>query len=249
MSRPVVLEISGADSIAAAVRYFEEHPEARFAIPTYATTGTEFGDFGGIEGNVAYLERELRERFEVTLEPLERLGDPGLWRALNGRFSSAIADLFGAFTPCAGCHLYLHLTRIPLAKGSGSRVVVSGERERHDQRVKPNQQPEALEAYERVLGAVGVQLAYPIRRMVHGSEVQALLGERWSGGSPQLECVLSGNYAGLDGSGCVLSLPDAFFERFLVPAGERLAAAIPASTADYEAIVADTLREAREAIS
>jgi hypothetical protein len=240
-----IAEISGADSIAAALRYCERNPHVRTLIPTYAHTGTEYGDFGGIEGNLVFLGRELRERHGVELEPLESLEDPALWRALNGRFGSVLAERYGAWVPCVGCHLYLHLMRVLLALRREAPVVISGEREWHGTATKPNQMPRALDAYSAVLAHAGVELALPVRDVAEKSAIDTLLGERWVGGSPQLECVLSGNYRGLEGDGAVKEMPAGFFDEFLVPAGKRLLTALLAGDGDYDAIVADVLREAR----
>ncbi len=240
-----IVEISGADSIAAALRYCEREPGVRMLVPSYVNTGTEFGEFSGIEGNVAYLGSELRERLGVQLAPLERMEDPALWRALNGRFGSVMTEMFGAWVPCVGCHLYLHIMRVPLALTRGATVVISGERERHGAATKPNQMPRALDAYAEVLRGAGVELVLPVREVMASDEIEAMLGGRWIGGSPQLECVLSGNYRGVDGAGSVREMPEAFFSDFLVPAGQRLLSALLAGERDYDGIVADVLREAR----
>jgi hypothetical protein len=239
-----VAEISGADSIAAALRYCERHPDVRTILPTYVHTGTEFGDFGGIEGNVAFLGRELEARFGVELLPLEESGKPGLWRALNGRFGSVLAARYGAWVPCVGCHLYLHLMRVPVALRTGAVAVISGEREWHGARQKPNQVANALDAYSTVLGNAGVRLEYPIRAVAEHGEIDAILGERWIGGSPQLKCTLSGNYRGIDGRESAAVLPPAFFYEFLVPVGDALVSALAAGEGGYNPVVAAILRDA-----
>ena len=249
MNAPVVFEISGADSIAAALRFAEENPDVHSAIPTYATAPTEFGDFSGVESNLQFLAEELANRTGMTLQPLQMLSDPALWRALNGRYSSALTAIFGDWTPCAGCHLYFHLLRIPTAREANAPFVVSGERVRHGERVKPNQTARALHAYSRVLAYAGLHLAYPVRDATDPIEIEAVLGPRWPGGSPQMECALSGNYAGIDGCCAMDELPNAFFDDFLVPVGERLAAMLPASSTTYETIVAEQLRPLVKALS
>jgi hypothetical protein len=240
----VVVEVSGADSIAAALAYCAENP-VDIVLPTFGTTGTEFGDFSEIEGNVAFLAAELELRHGVSTEPLEMLGDPALWRALNGRYGSVIAETYGACTPCPGCHLYLHMLRIPFALERGATVIVAGERELHDTRIKPNQLAPALDAYSAVVESRGLELALPLRHVTESAGISEILGERWSGGSPQLECVLSGNYRGLDGACALEAMPDAFYRDFLIPAATRIAEMMPGTSAEYDHIVAETLREAR----
>ncbi|MCF8037391.1 MAG: hypothetical protein K9K62_11005, partial [Desulfobacteraceae bacterium] len=45
----------------------------------------------------------------------------------------------GHYTPCTGCHLYLHAVRIPLARMLGNVPIIGGERESHSGKVKVNQ--------------------------------------------------------------------------------------------------------------
>lgn len=238
-----IAEISGADSIAAALRFAEEHPGAEL-IPTYVSTGTEFGDFAQIESNVDFLRTELPVRGASLSCGLRHVSDPDLWRALGGRHARAHVELFGAYLPCVTCHLYLHLMRIPLAREAGARVVISGERERHGERTKANQTPEALDAYVRVLAAAGVELALPLRDIADGSVVTDILGPRWAGGSPQLQCVLKGNETGVDGS-CVSALPSGYAETFLVPAGEAVAAEMLRGGSAWD----DVVREATAGVA
>ncbi len=239
-TRVAVAEISGADSIAAAIAYCRDHPGLERVVPSYVHTGTEYGDFSGIESNVLFLAGALEERCDVHVEDLVVAQDGRLWNALNGRYASVLAARLGAFTPCVGCHLYLHLMRIPLARSLGAPVI-SGEREHHGTRTKPNQLASALDAYVRVLASAGVDLELPIRHVDESSEIEALLGPSWPGGSPQLACVLAGNYQGLGGVGSIETLPDAFLERFLVPAGIRLAHALVTGEGDPEAIVGEVV--------
>lgn len=241
--RLAVAEISGADSLAAVLRYARMHPEVQTVVPTYARTGTEYGDFDVIRRNVTFLSGRLAD-MGVGFEPLVELGDPKLWAALNGRWGSTLAERFPGWTPCTGCHLYLHLVRAPLARESGGVAVISGERERHGARVKPNQTPTALDAYARVLAGVGVRLEFPLRHVVEGAAIDAILGDGWPGGSPQLGCVLSGNYLDLDGEWPSGEDTREFLDWFLVPAGERLARAVVAGEDSYVPIVRSVLAEA-----
>ncbi len=240
----VVVEISGADSIAAALRYAEKHPGIDTLVPTYVSTGTEFGDFSGIEGNVSFLREELRRRGDTRLGELVRLGDPTLWRAINGRFASVLAERFGSWLPCVGCHLYLHLMRLPLAQRRGASVVISGERENHDGRMKANQTAAALDAYASVLAHAGVQLALPVRSVATQDELDEILGEHWPGGSPQLACVLSGNERDLDGVSAGLAAAGGLIDSYIVPVGTAIADAMIEGRTDWDAIVTRVLREA-----
>lgn len=239
-----VAEISGADSIAAVLRYAEEHPGTRF-VPTYVHTGTEFGDFARILANVEFLRRELPGRGGSLETDLIEVSDPSLWRALAGRPARALAELFGTYLPCVPCHLYLHLMRIPVAREFDSHVVVSGEREHHGTRTKANQTAEALDTYVEVLALVGIELALPLRSLADARAVSDILGPRWQGGSPQLECVLSGNETGVDGS-CVASLPEDFVAAYLRPVGLAIAKRLISGSDAWDEAVAQVLQRAAD---
>ncbi len=240
-----VAEISGADSIAAALRFAELHPELDRMLPTYVSTGTEYGDFAGIEANVEYLRKELADRHGVELLEIELTADPALWAAVNGRFSSVLAERYGRWLPCVGCHLYLHLMRIPIAQRHGAGVVISGERESHDGRIKANQAAPVLDTYVAVLGSVDLELALPLRAVSSREGVEAILGESWPGGSPQLSCVLSGNERDIDGCATAVAPPELIAE-YLLPLGHRIAAVLATGNCSvvWEPIVSDILQGA-----
>lgn len=235
-----IAEISGADSIAAALQYAADHPACTEMLPTYVSTGTEFGDFGAIEHNVKWLREELRRRHDVTLLDLERSADPALWRAINGRFASVLTERYGQWLPCVGCHLYLHLMRIPVAERTGSSIVITGEREHHDARTKANQEAAVLDAYREVLAHAGVTLEMSVRHVATRDALVEILGERWVGGSPQLECVLSGNERGVSGTS-VARAPSELIDDYLVPLGVAIVEMMRAGLSDWERAAAMVL--------
>jgi hypothetical protein len=99
-----ILEIAGRDSIAAAIKSVEENGFTDL-LPVYVYTGTEFGDWAHVKEAVERLSRRLPD---VCVHPLRVMGSPQFWKALNGRFISELIARFGFYSPCPGCHLYLH---------------------------------------------------------------------------------------------------------------------------------------------
>ncbi len=196
MSGLAIVEIAGRDSVAAAVKSVEEESFTNL-VPTYVYTGTEHGPWASVGEAVRRLSRRLPE---VRVHDLVVLGSPGFWQALNGRFMSALISRYGLYTPCVGCHLYLHSVRIPLALSLGSVPIIAGERELHDDRIKLNQISEALDVYEKVGKHFGVPLLLPLRHIAEGDRIGEILGFEWQQGKEQLGCVFSGNYRRLDGS-------------------------------------------------
>jgi hypothetical protein len=198
-AKPAIVEIAGRDSLAAAARAAEDGYD--LFLPTVAYTGTEFGDWRLPFENIAYLRRRLRAAGVdvAVLEPVV-IGAPELWRLLCGRYMAVLYRRFGFYTPCVGCHVYLHAIRIPLAKTTGCRTIISGERESHGGVVKLNQIPAALDAYAELVRRFGLELAMPLRRVSSEAAIDELVGGKGRGGEGQLECVLSRNYRDVDGA-------------------------------------------------
>jgi hypothetical protein len=236
-----IAEIAGRDSVAAAVIAVRERGFATL-LPTSVATGTEYGDEHAPDRAVERLASILGPDVDV-LPPL-RLGSPGLWAALNGRFAAVVAARYHVCSPCLACHLYMHLSRLPLARSLGCVPVIAGEREAHGDRVKLSQTPLGIDACERVLERAGVELLEPIRHMRESEPVAQIVGADWAAASRQLCCVHSGNYADLDGSVSFDELAYArYVHGFLEPAGSAIVAAWEETAEpDYDAIVRTVLR-------
>lgn len=230
-----VVEIAGRDSLAAALRAAAEGDYDLF-LPAVAYAGTEFGDWRQPFEKVEYLRERLSAGVEV-LAPVV-MGAPELWRLLCGRYVLAQYRRFGFYTPCIGCHVYLHALRVPLAKMTGCRVVAAGERENHDGLVKLNQIPTTLDAYVELLARFGVELSLPLRHVSSGAEIEEIVGAEGRESEGQLECVLSQNYR--DADGAVPYDEDAvhrFLGEFALPLAERaLNAYLAGERPDYEAL-------------
>lgn len=196
MSRLAIVEIAGRDSVAAAVKSVEEESFTDL-LPTYVYTGTEHGPWASVDQAVERLAGLLPE---VRIHNLVVLGSPCFWQALCGRFISELISRYEFYTPCVGCHLYLHSVRIPLALALGKVPIISGEREWHDEAKKVNQISEALNVYEKIAKDFGIRLLFPVRNITKGDRIEEILGFEWQEGKEQLGCVLSGNYRALEGS-------------------------------------------------
>jgi hypothetical protein len=196
MSGLAIVEIAGRDSIAAAIKSVEEDGFTDL-LPTYVYTGTEHGPWESVEGAVERLTKRLPQ---TRVHDLIVLGSPGFWHALNGRFASELVARYGFYTPCVGCHLYLHSVRIPLSVALGKVPIVAGEREQHDGTIKVNQIKEALDIYQDIAKDFGVSLVLPLRDIGDGNHITDILGFQWKAGEEQLGCVLSGNYLTFDGT-------------------------------------------------
>jgi len=214
-----IVEIAGRDSVAAAVKSVEEKGFTDL-LPVYAYTGTEYGAWRSVEQAVERLAARLPR---VKIHPLIAVGSPGFWQALNGRYVSELISKYNFFSPCPGCHLYLHVIRIPLAKMLGNIPIISGERELHNGQVKINQTGEALDFYLYVANRFNVRLLFPLRKIEQSRQIEDLLQMPWQRDKDQLECVFSGNYRLLDGS-VSPSFKDVsrYFKEFAVPVSQKV---------------------------
>ena len=196
ISKLAMVEIAGRDSIAAAIKSTQKYNFTDL-LPTYVYTGTEYGPWNIVNQALFKLKSCLPQ---VRVHPLIVLGSPDFWKALNGAFISELFSIYGFYTPCIGCHMYLHAVRIPLSLLLGNIPIISGERERHDNAIKINQIPEALDLYNNFTETFKILLLFPLRKASHGQEIEEILQMEWHEGKEQLYCCLSGNYRSLDGS-------------------------------------------------
>ena len=227
-------EFSGRDSVAAILAAFEADL-CDYILPVASFAGTEYGDTRDLLENHAQLKSVMEARFgeKKTLGDLVFYSDPYLWGLINGRFVAELSRRYGFYSPCIGCHAYFHLLRIPFASALG-KVILSGERESHDGRVKLNQLPEVLDFMTRIVQPAGITLYQPIRAMAEGSSVEALIGWAWREGVSHPACTFSGNYALADGR--VVYDPaqlKAYLEEFLEPVS-RLVAQSLSQGFDYD---------------
>lgn len=239
-SKAAVVEVAGRDSIAAAIKSCKDWGFNEL-IPTYAYTGTEWGEIGSIERAVA----RLRERLpEVRVRDLVFLRHEDFWHALNGRFISEFISRYGFYSPCVGCHLYLHAVRIPMALRMGALPIIAGERLLHENSIKINQTQTALRWSQTLTKEFGIELLLPLKDISSGKVINEILGFDWEQGREQPGCVLSGNYKRLDGT---LDISDEqvgrFLEDFAIPVARvTVKGYVSGSSPDPARIATDVLK-------
>lgn len=192
-----IAEIAGRDSVAAVIRACRVR-DIKAIVPTIAFTGTEYGNWKVPFGKTELMKEKL-EKEDIRVFSVIVLGSPRFWWKLCGRYTTELFKKYGYFTPCLGCHLYFHAIRIPLAKLLNCTLVIGGERESHDGKVKVNQTGVALDAYSEFLKRFDLELFMPLRNVHSGKEIEDILGQNWKEGEDQLSCVLSKNYQDKDG--------------------------------------------------
>lgn len=185
-------EFAGRDSFAAVIKAVKEH-KIKAIVPTIAYTGSEYGN---IKITIQKVEefKKILKKIDVEMYPIVFLGDPNLWHTLCGRFISKHFKEYGEYSPCVGCHLYLHAIRIPLSYILDVEYIIAGERESHNGKIKVNQCKVALDVYMQFIDEFNKKLLLPVRYIENGEEIEELLGIKWDEGKEQVMCVLSKNY-------------------------------------------------------
>ncbi|XRO74865.1 hypothetical protein ACO3TA_05625 [Methanocaldococcus sp. 28A] len=190
-------EFSGRDSVAAIIKAMDEGID--FVLPVVAFTGTDYGNINIFYKNWEITNKRVKEidRDKVLL-PLHFMFEPKLWHALNGRWAVLLSKKYNYYSPCIGCHAYLRILRIPLAKHLGNKII-SGERVYHNGDFKIDQIEEVLEVYSKICREFDVELILPIRYIKEGKKIKEIIGDEWEQGEKQFSCVFSGNYRDKDG--------------------------------------------------
>ena len=196
LNKIAIGEFSGRDSVAAIIKAMED---IDFVLPVVAFTGTDYGNIAIFYKNWEITNKRIKEiDKDKVLLPLHFMFEPKLWNALNGRWVALLFKRYGYYSPCIGCHAYLRIIRIPLARHLGNKII-SGERLYHNGDFKIDQIKEVLNVYSKICRDFGVELILPIRHIKEGKKIKEIIGEEWEQGEKQFSCVFSGNYRDKDG--------------------------------------------------
>lgn len=233
----VIGEFSGRDSVAAIMKAFED-PSVQYILPVATFAGTEYGDFDVLFENYKKMVEIVKARYgdQKTIYPLIEYSNKDIWALMNGRMIALNANEHGYMTPCIGCHLYFHLTKLPFALALSGRII-SGERASHDGRIKVNQLDDSLDSYQDVIKACGGELLMPIRDISNGEEIESLIGWEWEEGQDHPKCVLSGNYR--DEAGKAIYDEEelkSYLKEGLIPLGRMIGQRLTTTDIDIEVL-------------
>jgi len=238
----VIGEFSGRDSVAAIMKVLED-PSIKYILPIATFAGTEYGDFDALYENYEKMLEIVEARFgsDKTIYPLLEYSNHDIWSLMNGRMVALNVEKYGYMTPCIGCHLYFHLTKLPFALALSGRII-SGERASHDGRIKVNQLDVCLDAYQKVIEACGGSLLMPIRHTASGDQVENLIGWGWEEGKDHPKCVLSGNYRDAQGKAIYdLEILNTYLEDTLVPLGIKIGKHLKTEDVDMDLLKKEVL--------
>jgi hypothetical protein len=172
--RVVAAAVAGKDSMATIARAIERDG-IELVVPIVVVVPTEVGQEQVRLETLGALRRVLDKAGRDKLAPAVVLyDDRGIWRYVNQNFADYSEAIIPA--PCAGCHVYLHLVRSMLASRLGISTVISGDRERHGEKIKLNQTLDVLNTLiAESKSRYGVDLQFPLRKVADDQEVWAHL--------------------------------------------------------------------------
>lgn len=185
-----VQEIAGRDSVAAFKRFLDRNNAYDYVVLSVAFSPVEFGD---LRHPLKAIEIARSLAAQKGIEVLISVSKSAyLWKELVSENLIENSNKYGFFSPCIGCHLYLHILRGFLATITGAEIVVSGERLYHGDKIKVNQALPCITAYAQVLKSIGVDLVFPVMDLKEEKSILELLPEKWAEGKGQMECLFSG---------------------------------------------------------
>lgn len=171
--------LAGRDSVAAILKTIRSR-EFSAIVPIIISIPTEYGDHCLRLETVKKLRKYSEEHFDqynsIVTHPII-VNDAGLWGKINsGSNLLEIQKKYNAYTPCIGCHLYVHAIRCHLSKDLGIKHVISGDRKYHENIIKLNQLSNVLEIFQSfVQETYGTILFFPLVDIKSPKDIDDLL--------------------------------------------------------------------------
>ena len=222
MKNTIVAEFSGRDSVAAIIKAFQDD-RATHILPVMSFAGTEYGDVSSLIENYEKLKKHVHANYpSKVLYNLLHFSLPDIWHIMNGRFATEVINLYGFYNPCIGCHLYFHGTKVFFSRHF-SNIIITGERESHDGKIKVNQLKKTLDVYKEIFEEFDITLWSPLAEISSGQIIQDLIPWTWEEGKDHPNCVLSGNYRDINGKARFDEEDlDRYLELYIKPVGRAL---------------------------
>lgn len=178
-----IAEISGRDSIAAALKFIMDGGGDDI-LPVADDIPPQYGDFNEAFSPVFWL-RKKAEEYGARVHSLIFIKEHELYKTLVAKYMREVISHYGFYTPCIPCHMYFHTIRAPLVKALGGSKIIGGERDSHDGRIKPSQIPMAIDYYKKAVRELGSRLVLPLRHIVNTKEIISFTYEE----DTQLSCM------------------------------------------------------------
>ena len=168
----IAAAIAGKDSMAAIANKIDSG-QCELVVPIIVVVPTETGQEYKRLDTLANLRKALKNKDCLT-PAIVLHDDGGIWREVNQDFSEYSDTIIPA--PCVGCHFYLHLIRSMIAAKLGIKRVISGDREKHGQKIKLNQTKGVLDSLiSKSEAKYGINLEFQLRGIQDDQEIWRIL--------------------------------------------------------------------------
>jgi hypothetical protein len=212
-----IAEISGRDSIAAALKLIKEGKETEI-LPVADDVPPQYGNMNEAFSPIFWLQKEAKKH-GAKVHDLVIVKEHELYSTLTAKYSREMIKRYGFYTPCMPCHLYFHSIRAVLITALGGTRVIGGERDSHDGKMKPSQVPTAIDYYIKAVKELGGELILPLRNIDKTQDIIDFTYEE----NTQLSCMFKRTFKDLSES----IMRDEtrikkFFEEFAMPLNLKL---------------------------
>lgn len=198
----IIIDVAGKDSYAALIKHLEtEKQNSLKIIPIVVKAPSEYGTIEKLVESFDNFKFKISQQFDVVFNDTLIIEEYLLWRLLNGKYISEFIKDLGFYSPCPGCHIYLHSVRAYISKLLGINTIISGERLTHGSKLKINQLPISIANHSEILKEFGVNHIQPVLDIANTKEIDKLIDNYIDNKSIyHFDCVFSSNYRYLDGS-------------------------------------------------
>lgn len=157
--RPIIVELAGRDSVVALLKFAEDIQEGQtFVFSVVKTPPEDNSDFILNLGEILQVHLENMGHRILKMVNIEDVTDYWM-RLLNvntaGKFE-------GVYSPCIACHTLCHLSRLPILKEFDTPFLLTGERYKHQDSIKENQNDEVLSIFDKIFDKFGIEFIRPI---------------------------------------------------------------------------------------
>ena len=196
-SADIIVDVAGKDSYAALAKYLEENNsnEVIKIIPIVVKVPSEYGSHEVLQSSFEKFKNEISNTYSVEFSETIFIEEPVLWHYLNGRFIAEYIKKYDFYSPCCGCHIYLHSIRAYIAKKLNIKTIISGERLSHGNKIKLNQLDTSIQCHSKILKEFGINHIQPVLNISDSLDIDKIVNKFiLANDLYHYKCVFSSNY-------------------------------------------------------
>jgi len=196
-SADIIIDVAGKDSYAALAKYLGENNSNAIIriIPVVVKVPSEYGSHETLQSSFEKFKKEISNTYFVSFSETIFIEEPILWHYLNGRFIAEYIKKYDFYSPCCGCHIYLHSIRAYIANKLNIKTIISGERLSHGNKIKLNQLNSSIQYHSKILKEFGINHIQPILNISDNLDIDKIVNKFISNDDLyHYKCLFSSNY-------------------------------------------------------